>query len=164
MWFIPYKKCIIETGRTKGDVLRILRASIGPCKEKDQTSRMKIKPYIGKLDDEKFSISPRSSSSYRASLLIKGRFIKNGQLASLALVFTWNTLDYIFNGIILGCFAAMSFFCLRHVIHQGFFHTFDLFPPLALVAAYFIIMLMFNMSVRHRKQEFIDLFAGSYRD
>ncbi len=142
--------------------MRILHANIYSVKDKNQMEGPRTKPFVGTLDEDGFSISPRMPHSPHATLRIKGRFLDNGKYTKLELKFLWNINDILFNGMFLGCFAALSFFCIRHALHSGHFHPFDLLPPLTLLLAYFIAMLMFNMSVKNRKSELAELFDDQY--
>ena len=164
MQFIPYKKCIIQTTRTKSVLVRILKMNV--C-SKDETRKDLLHPckyYVGTVSDNGFSITPRSSFAQRSSIHITGRFINTEPFPSIELKFTWNLVDYLINAVILGVFFTMAYFCLRHAISMGLSHIIDIFAPLMLVLAYLIIMLMFSMSIKHRKQEFIDLISDQYLD
>ncbi len=163
MRLIPYDTYILETNLSKGRVLSILSANIRTEESEPKANHAFPKTYIGQLSEEGFAISPYSPFSQRGiSLLIKGRFIETSRLVSIEMRFLWNTIDYVINGTVLGCFAAMSFFCLRHVFFRRHFNAIDLLPVLAFVFAYLIIMTMFNMSVEYRKRELIDLFANQF--
>ncbi|MEX1308014.1 MAG: hypothetical protein AB1Z19_05770 [Eubacteriales bacterium] len=148
----------------KREILRILNASISEPKKRNQPYEPLTKPYIGRLEDDSFCISPRTSYSHHASLLIKGRLNETETETNIELRFRWTALDYLLNGTIIGCFTAMSYFCLRHSLHHGFIQTLNILPFFTLLFAYFIIMLMFDLSVRHREEEFIDLFINQYPD